>query len=190
MKGLIKQNAFIRFVFKAGLLYFILFFIYQFIVKKYTFYDQKFIGSIIESADFLVNLLGYKTFKVLQDLDLQVIGLDGATGVWIGSNCNAITLFSLFAVFIIAYPGHQKSKVWFIPLGIIAIHILNIFRVIALMFINLYANEYLNFNHTYTFTFLIYAFIFWLWMVWINKYSQKGIPVKGNAETERRGDAV
>ncbi|MBA3664538.1 MAG: hypothetical protein H0W61_10065 [Bacteroidetes bacterium] len=173
MKAIIKQNAFVRFIIVAGFLYLILFLVYQFVVKKYTFYDQKFIGSIINSAEFIVNLFGVKTFKQLQKIDLQVIGLDGGTGVWIGSNCNAITLFTLFAVFVIAYPGHQKSKWWFIPLGILAIHFLNILRVIALMFINMYANEYLDFNHTYTFTFIVYAFIFWLWMIWINKFSNK-----------------
>ena len=171
MKALIKQNAFVRFIFTAGILYLLLFLIYQFIVKRYSLYDQKFIGSIISSAEWLVHLFGYNTFKSLQDIDMQVIGLDGGTGVWIGSNCNAITLFSLFSVFILAYPGKQKNKWWFLPCGILAIHILNIFRVIALMFINLKAPEYFDFNHTYTFTFLIYSFIFWLWIIWVNHFS-------------------
>ncbi|PBQ31547.1 hypothetical protein CNR22_07125 [Sphingobacteriaceae bacterium] len=173
MKALIKSNAFVRFIVSAGFLYFFLYLIYQFIVKRYTFYDQKFIGLIIESADVVLRVLGYKTFKVLQDHDFQVIGIDGSSGVWVGSNCNAITLFSLFAVFIIAYPGNQKDKVWFIPAGIIAIHLLNILRVAALAMIANSYPAYLNFNHTYTFTFLIYAFIFFLWMVWVNRFSVK-----------------
>lgn len=175
MKALLKQNAFVRFIITAGILYLFLFLIYQFIVKRYTFYDQKFIGSIISAADGIVHFFGFETFKSLQDIDMQVIGLDGGTGVWIGSNCNAITLFSLFSVFIIAYPGHQKSKWWYILLGILAIHFLNILRVVALMFINLKAPEYLDFNHTYTFTFLIYSFIFWLWILWVNHFSSKKV---------------
>ncbi|MCE3260867.1 MAG: hypothetical protein K0S12_2508 [Bacteroidetes bacterium] len=173
MKALLKQNAFVKFICTAGLLYLVLYLIYQFVVRRYTFYDQRFIASIINVSEFILNLLGYKTFKILQDIDLQVIGIDGSTGVWIGPNCNAITLFSLFAVFVITYPGHQKAKLWFIPLGIVAIHILNIFRVVALTIINYKAYEYLDFNHTYTFTFLIYAFIFMLWMIWVNKFSSK-----------------
>src|SRR5689334_8289413 len=104
MKAFIQSNAFIRFILRAGILYLLLYLIYQFVVKRYTFYDQKFIGLIIESADQVLQLMGYKTFKVLQDRDFQVVGIDGSNGVWVGSNCNAITLFSLFAVFIIAYP--------------------------------------------------------------------------------------
>src|SRR4051812_37434778 len=110
MKAALKSNAFAKFLLSAAAGYIVLYIIYQFIIKKYTYYDQNFIGQIIESADSILHLFGYKTFKVLQDRDLQVIGIDGSNGVWIGSNCNAITLFTLFSVFVIFYPGHQKSK--------------------------------------------------------------------------------
>ncbi len=176
MKASLKQNAFVRFIVLAALIYLVLYIIYQFIVKKYTFYDQKFIGTLITSAEYFIKLLGYKTFTVLQDRDYQVVGIDGSNGVWVGSNCNAITLFSLFAVFVVAYPGHQKSKLWFIPMGILLIHILNIIRVIALVIIAYYSPYSLSFNHTYTFTFIVYAFIFFLWMIWVNKFSTKGNP--------------
>lgn len=172
MKAFFKANAFLRFLLLAGFLYLCLYLVYQFIVKKYTYYDQGFIRLIIYSADWFLHLLGYKTFKVLQDIDMQVIGIDGSNGVWIGSNCNAITLFGLFSVFILAYPGNYKHKWWFIPGGILAIHLLNIFRVVALALIANHAPAYLDFNHTYTFTFLIYAFIFSLWMLWINRFSR------------------
>ncbi|WP_317899494.1 exosortase X [Aurantibacillus circumpalustris] len=173
MKASITSNAFVKFIVGSGSLYLCLYLIYQFIVKKYTLYDQKFIGSIIEAADWLLNSFGYITFKILQDHDMQVIGIDGSNGVWVGSNCNAITLFALFSVFIITYPGHQKNKFWFIPAGIIAIHLLNIIRVVALALIANYYPKYLDFNHTYTFTFLVYAFIFYLWIIWVNTFSTK-----------------
>jgi exosortase family protein XrtF len=167
------KNAFVRFICIAGISYLLLFFIYQFIVKQYTFYDQKFIGLIIRSAAGLLQLFGFTTFTVLQDHDFQVVGIDGSSGVWVGSNCNAITLFALFAVFIIAYPGQQKNKWWFILAGIITIHFLNILRVVALAVIALKSPENLQFNHTYTFTILIYAFIFGLWVLWVNKFASE-----------------
>lgn len=171
MKATLKSNAFVRFIITAGILYLLLFFVHQFVIKKYTFYDQKFIGQIIIATERILNFLNYKTFTVLQDRDMQVIGIDGSNGVWVGSNCNAISLFILFSIFIIAYPGNQKNKLWYIPVGLIAIHILNILRVIALALIANYYPQYLNFNHTYTFTFLVYLFIFWLWLIWVNKFA-------------------
>lgn len=171
MKVFFKTNAFVKFILSAGLLYLLFFFIHQFIVRRYTYYDQSFIGWIIQASDFVLKTLGYSTFKVLQDRDFQVIGIDGSNGVWVGSNCNAISLFSLFSVFIIAYPGPMKHKLWFIPSGIILIHIINIIRLVALALIAKHSPQYLNFNHTYTFTFFVYAFIFALWMIWVNKLS-------------------
>jgi exosortase family protein XrtF len=173
MKAILQKNAFLKFLVYSGLTYLLLYLIHQFLVKRYTFYDQKFIGNIISASDWFLNLIGYTTFTVLQDRDFQVIGIDGSNGVWVGSNCNAISLFMLFIVFVIWYPGHQKAKLWFIPFGLITIHILNILRVIALALIAYYSPGALDFNHTYTFTFLVYAYIFFLWMWWVNVYAGK-----------------
>jgi exosortase family protein XrtF len=172
MKAVLPRNAFIRFLLSAGFLYLFLYILYQFVIRRYTYYDQRFIGSIIQSADLLLQWLGYKTFKVLQDRDLQVIGIDGSNGVWVGSNCNAITLFALFAVFIISYPGNQKHKWWYLVLGMITIHLLNILRVAALAIIARNSPLSLDFNHTYTFTFLIYGYIFLLWMIWVSRFAR------------------
>jgi exosortase family protein XrtF len=171
MKAVLPRNAFIRFLLTAGCFYLFLYILYQFVIRRYTYYDQRFIGSIIQSADLLLQWMGYTTFKVLQDRDLQVIGIDGSNGVWVGSNCNAITLFALFAVFIIAYPGSQKHKWWYLVLGMITIHLLNILRVAALAIIARNSPLSLDFNHTYTFTFLIYGYIFLLWMIWVSRFA-------------------
>lgn len=173
MEATQKKNALFRFLISAGLSYLILYLIHQFLIKRYTFYDQKFIGNIITSANSLLQLLGYKTNMILQDHDFQVIYIDGSNGVWVGSNCNAISLFILFVVFILWYPGHQKSKFWFIPFGIVTIHLLNIIRVVCLAIIAKHSPAWLDFNHSYTFTFIVYAYIFALWVWWVNKFANK-----------------
>jgi exosortase family protein XrtF len=174
MLDTLKQNKFLRFLVTSSVIYITLYLIYEFIIKKHTHIDEAFIRVIIRSSDAILQWLGYDTFTRLGDNDYPGIGIDGSTGVWVGASCNALTLFFLFAVFIFAYPGHQKSKLWFIPLGILTIHILNILRVVALALISFYKPEYLEFNHTYTFTFIVYCYIFLLWMIWVNKFSIKG----------------
>lgn len=169
----LKQNRFLKFLITSSLVYALLYFIYEFIIKKQTFIDQHFIAFIINSSESILQLFNYKTFKVLSDNDFQVIGIDGSSGVWIGAACNAVTLFFLFSVFVLAYPGHQKNKLWYVPIGILSIHFLNILRVLALALIAFYKPDLLEFNHTYTFTFIIYGYIFLLWMIWVNKYSDK-----------------
>src|SRR4051812_47728802 len=102
MRLSLRTNNFTKFLLFAGSLYLLFYLVYQFVVKRYSYYDQSFIRFLIESSDQVLHWIGYTTFKVMQDRDMQVIGIDGSNGVWIGSNCNAITLFGLFSVFIIA----------------------------------------------------------------------------------------
>ncbi len=166
------KNKITRFFICAGTLYVSWFLLYELVIKPYTKIDEKLINLIINHAVFVLRLLGYKTYQYQQDQDMQLMGIDGARPIWIGSPCNAITLFAFFTFFVLAFPGNLKNKLWFIPIGIIIIHITNLLRVMSLALINYYRPEYLDFNHTYTFTIFVYAIIFSLWMWWVN-YSLK-----------------
>lgn len=173
MLAALKQNRLLKFLVTSSLIYLCFYLIYEFIIKKYTRIDHDFIKVIILSSEKILQGMGYATFTRLDDNAYPGIGIDGSTGVWVGASCNALTLFFLFAVFVVAYPGHQKNKIWFIPVGILAIHVLNILRVVALAVISFYNPDILEFNHTYTFTFIVYAFIFFLWITWVNKFSNR-----------------
>ena len=91
--------------------------------------------------------------------------------VLIEHGCNGLILMVLFAAFVIAFPGPWKTKLWFVPAGILAIYLLNSLRVIALAMNHLFARDSFEFNHKYTFTILIYGAIFFFWMIWVNRYS-------------------
>lgn len=162
------KNKITRFFVYAIVLYVAWFMLYELFIKPYTKIDEKFIGIIIDQAVFVLRLFGYKTYQQREDENLQLMGIDGAHPIWIGSPCNAITLFAFFTLFIIAFPGNSKTKFWFIPLGILIIHSANLIRVMGLTLINYYGPQYLEFNHTYTFTIFVYAIIFALWMWWVN----------------------
>lgn len=168
----IKNNPFLFFIIKAGTLYGLCYFIYEFIIKQNTRGDQLFIREIIHLCQWIFDIIGYKTFASKEVNDFQVFGIDGSNGVWIGGPCNGITLMFLFAIFVIAYPGNLKNKLWYLPLGIFIVHSINISRIIALALIAFYHPKYLDFNHTYTFTFLAYSAVFGLWMLWVNKFSK------------------
>ncbi len=167
----IKSNIFQYFIIKASILYAVSYFIYEFILKRYTDFDQVFIRKIIILCTFILETIGFKTFASREVNDFQVFGLDGSNGVWIGGPCNGITLMSLFGIFILAYPSNIKAKLWYLPLGLLIVYFINIIRIISLALIAFYYPQYLNFNHTYTFTFIAYSIVFALWMIWVNKFS-------------------
>ena len=176
MLNKLKQNKFQYFIVKAAFLYGSCYFLYEFILKHLTKGDQLFVRQIINLCQWILEHMGYKTFASAEVNDVQVFGIDGSNGVWIGGPCNGITLMFLFAIFVIAYPGSIKNKLWYVPLGILIVHSINIIRIIALALISYYNYEYLDFNHTYTFTFLAYSAVFGLWMLWVNKFSNTSKP--------------
>jgi exosortase family protein XrtF len=176
MLNQLKKNKFQFFIVKAALLYGTCYFLYEFILKRVTRGDQLFVRQIINLCRWIFDKLGYKTFASRDVNDMQVFGIDGSNGVWIGGPCNGITLMFLFAIFVIAYPGSNKNKLWYIPLGILIVHAINIIRIVALALIANYNYEYLDFNHTYTFTFIAYSVVFGLWMLWVNKFSNTKKP--------------
>jgi len=69
------------------------------------------------------------------------------------------------------------KKLWFIPFGLITLHLLNALRIIALCIIVGVDYRYLDFNHTYTFTILVNGYMFLLWLWWAKKYG-KSEPAK------------
>ena len=127
------------------------------------------IDKTISVSKWILETLGYTVYTGSD----RLIGIDGANGLWIGDNCNAISLFALFTGFIIAYKGKIKYKIPYILLGILSIELLNVLRVVGLAILDTHSRAWTEFNHTYTFTIIIYAFIFMLWMMWVNKFSSK-----------------
>jgi len=162
-----------RFFLISSLIYLFWFLLYEYYIKPHTLLDEKVITNIILSTKFFLEAFSYKVYLVMDNLNFQMIGIDGAHPVWIGGPCDGVSIMAIFLIFISAYPGNQKHKLWYIPLGIIYIHFINIFRVAGLTLINFYAPEYLEFNHNYTFTFIVYSLIFIFWITWVNKFSKR-----------------
>ena len=91
-------------------------------------------------------------------------------------NCNGLELMVLFAGFIICFPGKWQRKSWFIPAGILAIHVVNVLRSMALVGMSTgWWKQYFNFAHHYLFSLTIYLFIFMLW-AWYVKSEQRNQP--------------
>jgi len=169
IKKLTPQDKFIStFILKGVGLYLLWFLLYDNWLLKDGWADHFLIDHLVKSTAFLLQLLGYTIFSYA-----DAVGIDGTHGVLIGVPCNGLSLFALFAGFIIIFPGKMKYKLFFIPIGIFIIHIINIFRLVGLALVVQYQPESLEFNHKYTFTVIVYALIFSLWILWVNKFSTK-----------------
>jgi exosortase/archaeosortase family protein len=103
----------------------------------------------------------------------RYLGIDGGTLLWIGDPCNGVSLFAVFLIFLIAYPGPLKHKIWFGAAGVLSIHLVNNLRVVALCIISKYHFDWLSFQHDYTFYVIVYGWVFFLWYLWVKRFGPK-----------------
>jgi exosortase/archaeosortase family protein len=161
------KNPIIRFLLSVLVLYILWYLLYDLWLHPNGTVDLLVVDLTIFLSKFLLEHLGYIVFTGTE----RVIGVDGTGGLWIGDNCDGITLFARFAIFILAYRGALKAKLVFIFLGILSIELLNVLRVVTLAILDTHSRAWTEFNHSYTFNILIYGYIFSLWMLWVNKYA-------------------
>ena len=165
------KNPTAKFLVFIFLFYISWYFIYNWWIHPLETIDLAVIDFTVSISKWILELLNYKVF-VGSD---RLFGIDGTGGLWVGDSCNAMALFALFTGFIVAYKGNWNVKVIYILSGIICIELLNVLRLVALAIMETYSYTWTEFNHAYTFTIIIYGFIFWLWILWVNKFSKKGI---------------
>lgn len=120
--------------------------------------------NVARASSLFLSLFGFPSYT-----EGVVVMVNGRPTVAIGNPCNGMVLFGIFSGFIMAFPGLVKRKAVFIVLGLMAIYLVNVLRVVALALNHIYSRATLDFNHHYTFTFAVYSCIFLLWMYWVRK---------------------
>ena len=138
-------------------------------------YDSllKFSEILAKQSNFLLSILGFDPILEIHG-DMVVTKLANfpySHGVWIGEPCNGVKIFGVFSIFIFCFRGKVFNKIWFIVLGIITLHLLNIIRIASLNYIAAIQPRWLNFNHNITFQILVFGTMGILWLIWIKKFS-------------------
>ena len=110
--------------------------------------------------------------------------------IYINTGCSGLKQMIQFSLLMLLFPGPGKHKIWFIPLGILMMHLTNIFRVVGLSVVMVNWPQYWDFSHDYLFRPFFYVVIFGLWIYWveiIRKNKEHGTRNKNkNMEVETR----
>ena len=141
--------------------------LYEWVIHPAGWADRAVVHNTLFFSQSILEWVGYSVERTGD----RLMGIPGTPGLFIGDSCNGISLFALFSIFIISFPGKTISKILFIAVGILFIHFLNVLRVVVLAIIETHSYSWTEFNHTYTFTIAIYIFIFCMWLFWINRFS-------------------
>ena len=136
------------------------------------------------SVDPATELVGQQTYKVIRGLGYPVhlwhpisgktVGIylegfeDDSIGVFEG--CNGVNIMILFMAFVVAFGGKWQRMLWFIPSGVVAIHLFNLLRLASLTIMASLSQSFFHFFHKYAFTGVIYLFVLLLWVLWVKKF--------------------
>ncbi|MCD4734723.1 MAG: exosortase/archaeosortase family protein [Bacteroidales bacterium] len=154
---------------------------------KFFIGDILSIGFINDSAKFLslqvfiaaqgilnilhVNYTAFDQMIVGEGLRNNVIYLPEVNGyVSVNLSCSGLKQFYQFFFLLLLYPGPWKHKLWFIPMGIIIIHIVNVFRIVIMTYVTLHAANSWDFYHDYIVRPFFYVVMFFLWVWWNEKF--------------------
>lgn len=156
------------------------FFFYHYLYKIDNYFNLE-----IDLLTSFSSLLSYQSNSLLSFFKLRttteihgdmvitkILDYPYSHGVWIGEPCNGIKVFGLFTIFIVAFKGRLLNKLWFIPLGIIILHFINVIRVAILTYISATKPYILDFNHNITFQLIVYLSMLGLWYWWIIQFSK------------------
>lgn len=162
-----------RFLIKGGTLFLLwrMFRKWMILHGQYTDFTRVWSEIYLRIARFVLTLTGFDTTVNYSLRKLWLTGADNA--IEVVYDCLGVNLFFVFIIFIIAYPGKFKIKLWFIPLGVVVIFLLNALRMAALTLIVAKHPHLMDLYHHFIFQGLIYIAIFAMW--W--KYSQIAKPI-------------
>lgn len=153
----------------------------------YGFYVE----SFGDKPDALTHLATYQTATCLRSLGLDVNARENTQGptvfletdndivLSVYEGCNGLNVMIVFVAFMVAFGGPKKKMLWFVPAGLIIIHIFNLGRISLLYFVAQRYEEYFYLFHKYFFTAIIYVVVFLLWALWVLKFvgiSHKPVP--------------
>lgn len=89
--------------------------------------------------------------------------------VAVEGSCSGLKQFYQWTMLMILFPGPWKKKLWFIPLGLLVIHIDNILRIVILSVVVIHWPQHWGFIHLWILRPFYYVVMFLLWVIWVEK---------------------
>jgi len=123
----------------------------------------------LPSAWIVKNIIGY---DVTTANDTIYFGDYGYVAV-LGS-CSGLKQFYQWTMLMILFPGPWLKKLWYIPLGLLAIHGVNIFRIVTLSIVVETLPQHWDFIHLWILRPFYYVVIFAMWVIWVERVGRRG----------------
>lgn len=99
----------------------------------------------------------------------NVLRYENHNSVWVVWSCTGLKQTFIFTIIMLFARGAWKNKLWYIPLGWIAIYIINVLRISTITAVIKTHPELFSLLHEHIFKYLFYILIFLIWVFWEEK---------------------
>lgn len=135
---------------------------------SYAGYLYPLIDFTTVSAAYLMNLFGLKAAVSLDRILLK------SRTFYITLECTAIYIAALYASLVLAYPVKAKKKLSGLTIGIPAILIANILRLLIIATVSeRFPSKYFNYLHDYLWQIVFVLLVATLWFIWLGREDLK-----------------
>jgi exosortase family protein XrtF len=149
-------------------------FLYGLYVTAYAPAPDPVTHWITDQTASVLTSFGWPTISVaLPDKPTTRLDFGGRIILAVYEGCNGINVMIIFIGFLIAFGPLTKQLFWFIPIGLLIIHVMNLARITLLFWVSIYMKHYMYFMHKYFFTAILYVVVFILWVWWVRKFTSE-----------------
>jgi exosortase/archaeosortase family protein len=93
--------------------------------------------------------------------------------VAVEKSCSGLKQMYEWLALMILFPGPWKRKLWYIPVGIVVIHLENILRIFILSVVAVNWPAHWDLIHMWIMRPFYYVVIFLLWLIWVERIKDK-----------------
>jgi len=126
---------------------------------------EPFTAMIARASSIVLSLIGQGT--TLEGTRI----FNDTFAVNIKNGCNGVETMLIFCSAVLAFPATWKSKGWGSVLGLIAIQIVNLIRVVALFLTGVYFPKLFDASHTVIWQTVVILAGVLLWIFWANRFA-------------------
>ena len=103
----------------------------------------------------------------------NAIYCENGAGISLVESCSGVKQILQFALLMLIFPGPWKHKLWFIPLGMLVVHLTNVLRISLLVLVAQHSPANIETFHNSWLRYMFYVVIFGLWVLWVEKIADK-----------------
>jgi exosortase H (IPTLxxWG-CTERM-specific) len=131
---------------------------------------EPFTAGIARVSGGILDVLG-------QDVQMRGTVIQGSRfAVNIRNGCNGVEAMLIFLAAVLAFPAPWRSRLLGLGLGILAIQLVNLVRVVVLFLTGAYFPKLFDTSHTVIWQTVVILFSVLLWIYWVNRFAAPRQP--------------